>query len=125
MRLSLLQVTIVLACKGAWAQHKNGALSPGPECACSELIATNPGATLLPNATHFVTQKLHVWDKRSDQQPACIFLPKAADDVSQALSILTTCDAEFAIRGGGHMNVRINQHPEAKALTVTTVPWLQ
>lgn len=38
-------------------------------------------------------------------QPACIFLPSSAVEVAQTVSIMNKCDCEFAIRGGGHMNV--------------------
>jgi hypothetical protein len=30
-----------------------------------------------------------------------------ADEISKALEIFQTCDAQFAVRGGGHMNVSL------------------
>ena len=48
---------------------------------------------------------LEAWDIRTNADPACIFSPMTADQVAGGVEIISTCDAQFAIRGGGHMNV--------------------
>lgn len=77
------------------------------ESACSELSQKHPESVLLPTSASFLNETLNYWDVRSAVAPACMFFPGSADEVAEALSILTTCEAQFAIRGGGHMNVSV------------------
>lgn len=77
----------------------------GPSCACGQLQAVNPANYLNPTCAGFEKENLRVWDKRSNQMPACIFLPSTAKEATAAIGILNTCNAQFAMRGGGHMNV--------------------
>ena len=77
------------------------------ECACSDLSRKYPESILLPASASFLNETRNFWDVRSAVAPACIFFPGSADEVAEAVSVLTSCDAQFAIRGGGHMNVGV------------------
>ncbi|GME52297.1 FAD binding domain containing protein [Neofusicoccum parvum] len=46
----------------------------------------------------------NIWDRRNNLSPACIFLPQSADEVAESVALLHKHSAQFAIRGGGHMN---------------------
>lgn len=72
---------------------------------CDQLSAIASNATLFPNTTAYETQRINVWDKRANRNPACIYMPSTADDVAKAIEIFYTNKAPFAIKGGGHMNV--------------------
>ncbi|RMZ77570.1 hypothetical protein DV737_g4251, partial [Chaetothyriales sp. CBS 132003] len=72
--------------------------------ACDRLASLFSEITLFPNSTNYTTQATNFWDKRSDLDPTCIFLPENADHVVSAVKIFHQEDAEFSIRGGGHMN---------------------
>lgn len=66
-----------------------------------------------PTNVNYTAQAVDAcWDVRTDLSPACIFLPSTANEVSKALKIFQSCDAQFAVRDGGHMNVSspIEQH---------------
>lgn len=76
-------------------------------CACNQLAALFPNGVLSPNSTNYTAVNIETWDIRTDLDPACIFQPETADEVAKGISVLSTCDAQFAIRGGGHMNVSI------------------
>lgn len=85
----------------------------GCQTACSNLQATFPSLTVMPNATNYEAETTLFWDKRSNMFPGCIFLPTKADEVSKAMEVLSASNCEFAIRGGGHMNVglfRVESH---------------
>ncbi|KAK4106438.1 Glucooligosaccharide oxidase [Parathielavia hyrcaniae] len=73
--------------------------------ACSQLQTLYPGGTLLPGTLAYKVERVNNWDKRSSLSPACIFLPEDADQVAVAVKILHDAEAQFAIRGGGHMNI--------------------
>ncbi|PYH90744.1 FAD binding domain protein [Aspergillus ellipticus CBS 707.79] len=76
----------------------------GARCACKKLVTSYSDLVLLPGSANYTAQTIYYWDVRSDMDPGCIFLPKTADQVCNAVEIFTTCDAQFAVRGGGHMN---------------------
>ncbi|KAI1498346.1 putative FAD-binding oxidoreductase [Biscogniauxia marginata] len=73
-------------------------------CACSELSNKYDDSMLLPSSANFTEQTKHFWDVRSAVTPACMIFPTSADEVSEAVKVLASCNAQFAIRGGGHMN---------------------
>lgn len=80
-------------------------LATGASCACAQLSAQYGDTIVYQNSTNYTAETTNYWDVRSDQQPGCIFFPEDADDVSTGVNIFTSCGAQFAVRGGGHMNV--------------------
>jgi hypothetical protein len=76
-------------------------------CACSQLQSLYPSALLTPESANYTAEATNFWDIRSNLSPACIFLPSIADQVEKAVRIFNKCNAPFAIRGGGHMNVSL------------------
>ncbi|GAP92497.1 putative FAD binding domain-containing protein [Rosellinia necatrix] len=79
-------------------------LSDGASCACSELTTQYGSEILGVDSTNYTTEITNYWDIRANLSPSCIFLPADADQVANAVSIISSCGAQFAIRGGGHMN---------------------
>lgn len=78
----------------------------GASCACAKLAHAIPQGFILPGSQNYTTQATDsYWDIRADLSPACIVIPSTASQVSQAVRIIGTCQAKFAVRGGGHMNV--------------------
>ncbi|KAF7881432.1 hypothetical protein EAF00_011801 [Botryotinia globosa] len=57
--------------------------SEASACACSQLSTSYP---------------------ETNADPACIFSPINADQVAAGVGVISTCEAQFAVRGGGHMN---------------------
>lgn len=81
-------------------------LAEGATCACAQLSNAYANLTLFGNSTNYVAEATNYWDIRSDLLPECIFLPTNKDQVAYAVNTLTSCEAQFAMRGRGHMNVR-------------------
>jgi hypothetical protein len=88
-------------------------------CACEELQARFPKSLLTADSPDYTTERKNYWDVRSDLYPTCIFLPTRTEQVADAVGIFRKCDAQFAIRGGGHMNVR---HPNFLC-SILSDPW--
>ncbi|KAI0466806.1 FAD binding domain protein [Xylaria cf. heliscus] len=79
-------------------------LAEGASCACSQLTAQYGSGVLGVNSTDYTTEATRYWDIRADLSPSCIFLPGNAQEVANAVGIISSCGAQFAVRGGGHMN---------------------
>ena len=84
------------------------------QSACAQLQSAYPRELLLPNSSDYESERINFWDVRSSKEPACIFLPTTTDAVAEAVTIFHKEKAQFAIRGGGHMNVSllyaVNRH---------------
>ncbi|KAJ5548988.1 hypothetical protein N7513_006222 [Penicillium frequentans] len=64
-----------------------------------------PKSVIFPGSKNYTTQTVdYIWDIRANLSPACVFVPNTAAEVSQAVKIINECQANFAVRGGGHMN---------------------
>ncbi|KAL6400089.1 FAD binding domain-containing protein [Ilyonectria robusta] len=80
-----------------------GSAAAGMSTLEAETFCAASNSTLFPNSTAYETQRINVWDKRSNLNPACIYMPSSANDVAKAVEIFHTCNAPFAVKGGGHM----------------------
>lgn len=88
--------------------------------ACQDLSNKYPESILLPTSASFLNETRNFWDIRSAVAPACIFFPGSADEVAGSVSVLTSHEAQFAIRGGGHMNVSFCSGPNNYSLCMLT-----
>jgi hypothetical protein len=80
-------------------------LSTGAKCACTQLASNYGSLVLTSNSTTYTEEVTDYWDVRADLLPRCVFMPTQADQVADAVLAFISCGAQFAIRGGGHMNV--------------------
>ncbi|KAL9948128.1 hypothetical protein D7B24_002378 [Verticillium nonalfalfae] len=92
------------AATGSGIRARGIVANDGVRCACNQLETADPEALLRPNSTQYNAQCINVWDKRSNLAPACVYLPTTAESAANAIGIFNTCGAQFAVRGGGHMN---------------------
>ncbi|KAL6918571.1 hypothetical protein FSST1_010066 [Fusarium sambucinum] len=106
MRLSTLFIPVWLASDLAQANHvgpRDLFVSRSVKTACAELQDSYPYMTLFPNTTEYDDEVINTWDKRSNLIPACIFRPATDIQVSKAVGIFHKTNAQFAVRGGGHL----------------------
>lgn len=89
----------------AYARDGNSTATKGTTCACQQLEARYGNSVLYPTSSNYTEEVTNYWDVRSDLSPTCIFLPSDASGVVDAVSVFSQCSTEFAVRGGGHMNV--------------------
>jgi hypothetical protein len=80
-------------------------LTTGANCACTRLASSYGSQLITSNSSSYTAEATDYWDVRADLLPGCIFMPTDADQVADAVSTFTSCGTQFAIRGGGHMNV--------------------
>jgi len=95
-----------LAIAAASAQNLTIAnLVNGASCACTQLASKYGISLLTSNSTNYTAEADDYWDIRAVLAPECIFMPTDANQVAEAVNTFTSCGAQFAVRGGGHMNV--------------------
>jgi hypothetical protein len=92
----------------------------GASCACKRLSRTFDGVIFPKNASYTEQAADKYWDIRADLSPACVFLPASADEVSKAMSLFNSCNAQFAVRGGGHMNASLIIRSGTNAIQLLT-----
>ena len=89
--------------------QRNTTSHVGSQCACSQLGHMFQNLTISKGTPGYAFESTNFWDKRCDLLPTCIFMPNSAGQVAKAVGIFNDCDAQFAVRGGGHMNVSVFQ----------------
>ncbi|KAF4461796.1 fad binding domain-containing [Fusarium albosuccineum] len=106
MRLSTSFIPVWLAAGLAQADYigpRDLFVSSSVKTACAELRDSFPYLTLFPNTTEYDEEVINTWDKRANLIPACIFRPTEDNQVAKALGIFHQNNAQFAVRGGGHL----------------------
>lgn len=78
---------------------------PPAQAACLELQTRYPAATHFSNTSAYTADNTDFWSQASALEPACIFAPSLAEELGEAVKILTALRSPFAMRGGGHMPI--------------------
>ncbi|KAL7272466.1 hypothetical protein RUND412_004720 [Rhizina undulata] len=73
--------------------------------ACTILSEALPGRVELPGTTLYAADNQY-WANTSDVTPLCIVTPSSNSEVSTALKNLENCSEQFAIRSGGHSQIK-------------------
>ncbi|KAK7183117.1 hypothetical protein DPSP01_010902 [Paraphaeosphaeria sporulosa] len=76
-----------------------------PSHVCNTLKAQFANLTFLPEDQGYEKETKVSWDASSWTNPACVFVPRNADDLSYAVKAMVKTSTLFAMRGGGHMPI--------------------
>ncbi len=49
------------------------------------------------------------WSNTEILSPSCVFRPTSAEQIGQAVTVLKRANVKFAVRGGGHMGIKVTQ----------------
>ncbi|CAI6334903.1 unnamed protein product [Periconia digitata] len=108
MKFSFTFLALVLRIP-AYAAENEYALSDfstGPKAACAILKSRYPESTFLTNSSSYTTEtQQEYWSATAWSNPACVFVPRDAEEVASAVNILTLTQSQFAVRSGGHMPI--------------------
>lgn len=78
----------------------------GSICGCTLLSIFAFGKVHFPGSSKFTDESTtKFWSESTWDTPRCVFVPTTAKDVAKGVTVMNLCQAEFAIRGGGHMPV--------------------
>lgn len=74
---------------------------------CDALLASLPDRLYFPGSSVYDYEVNNFWSNTEILAPACVFRPESANDVASAVVHLTQNHSEFAVRGGGHMGIKV------------------
>ncbi|KAM0418877.1 hypothetical protein ACHAPT_012142 [Fusarium lateritium] len=98
MRLTQLACVLSL---GGLALADDDALDCASD-ACIALAAALPGDVAYPNSVAYIQANSFWSDRQAEVHPRCFVTPRSAKGVSTVMKILTSRNAPFAVKSGGH-----------------------
>lgn len=94
------------------------------DAGCQSLQEAFPGKTFLPGHEVYDYEKTNFWSNHQILSPKCIFRPQSALDVAEAVVALKEDCTPFAVRGGGHMGIKVCISPR-RASEASRSIWTQ
>lgn len=61
----------------------------------------------LPSTTVYEYEAQNFWSNTEIMAPGCVFRPQSSAQLARGIEKLVAAQAEFAVRGGGHMGIRV------------------
>ncbi|ORY68841.1 uncharacterized protein BCR38DRAFT_424481 [Pseudomassariella vexata] len=77
---------------------------PKPPCPQAEPLINAGLHVLVPQDSDYAAREDSYWSNSAKLKPACILLPKSAEEVATAVKALAAAGEKFAVRSGGHTN---------------------
>lgn len=74
---------------------------------CQALSSILPTQVFLPGSNVYEYETQNFWSNTEILNPECVFRPESAFAVSAAISTIRSNRTEFAVRGGGHMGIKV------------------
>lgn len=74
---------------------------------CLALSAIAPSRVFYPSSSTYKYENADFWSNTQLLDPACIYRPVSGSDLSLGIKVLTKTLSKFAVRGGGHMGIKV------------------
>lgn len=74
---------------------------------CQALQAPLGDALFFGDSNVYQYEAANFWSNTELMDPGCVFRPQSSAQLAEGIAALTSADAEFAVRGGGHMGIRV------------------
>lgn len=74
---------------------------------CGNLDAHFADDIFYPGSDVYTYESQNFWSNTEIMTPTCVFRPKCAGQLAQAVGYLAEGQDKFAVRGGGHMAIRV------------------
>ncbi|KAF3913965.1 hypothetical protein ABW21_db0207295 [Orbilia brochopaga] len=87
---------------------------------CLELKGLADGGVSFENSMQYITESRSYWSAANFVEPACVYAPESAEQVSRAVQIFARNECQFAVRGGGHLTVPGTNGKDGAVLLVTS-----
>ena len=100
--LSLL-APLVLSTAAVAASVKGVRSSNG----CDALSQNVPNTIFYRGDDVYEYESKQFWSNNEIMDPECVFRPSSVDEVAQAVQIMQDTQTQFAVRGGGHMAIKV------------------
>jgi hypothetical protein len=77
---------------------------------CHALTKPLGDAVFFRNSPVYKYESKKFWSNTELMSPGCVFRPQSSHQLAEGLEALVGANAEFAVRGGGHMGIRVRFH---------------
>lgn len=94
--------------------------SPSVGAGCKALQKPLSDAVFLPKTNVYDYEAQNFWSNTEIMAPGCVFRPKSSEELAKGLKALVAANAEFAVRGGGHMGIRVS-FPQNKSTALDRI----
>jgi capsule polysaccharide modification protein KpsS len=74
---------------------------------CDALSENVPNTIFYRGDDVYKYEAKQFWSNNEIMDPECVFRPSSADEVAQAVQIMQDTNTQFAVRGGGHMAIKV------------------
>ena len=74
---------------------------------CSALKGQVNSAVFSQNTPVYEYEAQNFWSNTEIMSPGCVFRPQSSAQLAQGVKALVDANAQFAVRGGGHMGIRV------------------
>ena len=74
---------------------------------CDALSKNVPNTIFYRGDDVYKYESKQFWSNNEIMDPECVFRPSSADEVAQAVQIMQDTNTQFAVRGGGHMAIKV------------------
>lgn len=81
--------------------------SPHVSTGCQALRAPLGDALFMKNSAVYKYEAGNFWSNTEIMAPGCVFRPRSSRQLAEGIGALVGANAEFAVRGGGHMGIRV------------------
>ncbi|KAJ5246364.1 hypothetical protein N7468_001347 [Penicillium chermesinum] len=85
---------------------------------CSALHRSLPSSVFAKGSSVYNYEAQNFWSNTEIMSPACVFRPQSSGQLAKGLKALVHEEAQFAVRGGGHMGIRGSNNIDGGVLVV-------
>lgn len=79
-----------------------------PSAGCHALNEPLGDAVFSRGTPVYNYESKNFWSNTEIMSPGCVFRPQSSSQLAEGLQALVGANAEFAVRGGGHMGIRVS-----------------
>lgn len=108
--------SIALALAGLAASA--AASSSKSSCGCNALKGPVGESLFFIDSLVYQYETNNFWSNTELMSPGCVFRPQSSSQLAKGLTALVDADAQFAVRGGGHMGIRVSLESRYKLLSM-------
>ncbi|CAI7625670.1 hypothetical protein PCG10_009964 [Penicillium crustosum] len=102
MRITLAMFSLV----GVIAASTVAATSPNVAAGCKALQTPLGDSLFFASSSIYKYEAANFWSNTELMAPGCVFRPQSSAQLAEGIVALANANAQFAVRGGGHMGIR-------------------
>ncbi|CAI7594536.1 unnamed protein product [Penicillium viridicatum] len=99
-------ILAILSLVGVIAASTAAATSPNVAVGCKALQTPLGDSLFFASSIVYKYEAANFWSNTELMAPGCVFRPQSSAQLAEGIVALANANAQFAVRGGGHMGIR-------------------